>query len=123
MIASNINAHSPIWNPYCHRRQNISILEELIDKFSLLINSQPGCSTCPASQGISVLDLAFSIAELGPLTLWEIPEEHSALSDHKLILLHWEDIDIGLSQPKMGRATGWDIQGLIDNKDQFQKAH
>lgn len=57
------------------------------------------------------------------MTLWEIPEEHPALSDHELILLRWEDADIGLSQPKMGRATGWDIQGLIDDKDQFQKAH
>ncbi len=42
--------------------------------------------------------------------------------DHELILLRWEDVDIGLSQPKTDRATGWDIQGLIDNKDQLQKA-
>ena len=117
MIAGDINAHSPIWNPHCHKTQNASILEELIDKFSLLINNKPGYPTCPTSQGISVINLALSIVKLGPLTLWEIPKEHPALSDHELILLRWEDADIGLSQLKRGKATGWDIQSLIDNKD------
>lgn len=115
-------SHSPVWNPHCHMRQNASVSEELIDKFHLLINNEPGRSTRPISQGISVIDLALSTAELGPLTLWEIPEEHPAISDHELILLRWEDIDIGLSQPNAGKATGWDVQGLIDNKDQLQKA-
>ncbi len=123
LIAGDINAHSPVWNPHCHRRQNAFVLEELIDKFSLLINNEPGRPTRPASQGVLVIDLALSIVELGLLTLWEIPEEHPSLSDHELILLRWKDADIGLSQPKMGRATGWDIQGLIDNKDQPQNAY
>ena len=75
LIAGDINAHSPVWNPHCHRKQNASVLEELIDHFGLLINNEPGRSTRPISQGISVIDLALSTAELGPLTLWEIPEE------------------------------------------------
>ena len=29
---------------------------------------------------------------------------------------------MSLSQPNTGRATGWDIQGLIGNKDQLSKA-
>ncbi len=117
MIAGDINTHSPVWNPHCHRRQNASVLEELIYKFSLFINNKPGRPTCPASQRVSVIDLALSTTEPGLLTLWEIPKEHPILSDHELILLRWEDADIGLSQPKMGRATGWDIQRLINNKD------
>ena len=122
LIAGDINAHSPVGNPQCYRRQNASVLEELIDQFGLLITNEPGSSTRPTSQGISVIDLALSTAELGPLTLWEIPEEYPALSDHELILLRWEDIDVALSQPNTGKATGWDIRGLIENKDQFSKA-
>ena len=94
----------------------------LVDQFGLLINNEPGRSTRPISQGISVIDLALSTAELGPLTLWEIPKEYPALSDHELILLRWENIDMGLSQPNIGKATGWDIRGLIENKDQLSKA-
>lgn len=49
------------------------------------------------------------MAKLGPLTLWEIPEEYPALLDHEVILLRWEDIDIRLSQLNTDRATGCDI--------------
>ena len=122
LVAGDVNAHSPVWNPHCHKRQNASILEGFIDQFGLLINNEPGRSTRPTSQGVSVIDLALSTVELGPLTLWEIPEEYPALSDHELILLRWEDIDVGLSQSNLSKATGWDIQGLIDNKDQLSKA-
>ena len=97
MIAGDINAHSPIWNPYYHRRQNAFVLEELIEKFCLLINNKLSHPTRPTSQGLSVIDLAFSTTKLGLLTLWEISEEYPALSDHELILLHWEDADIRLS--------------------------
>lgn len=29
---------------------------------------------------------------------------------------------MSLLQPNTGRATGWDIQGLIEDKDQLNKA-
>ena len=32
------------------------------------------------------------------------------------------DMDVSLSQPNTGRATGWDIQGLIGDKEQLSKA-
>ncbi len=122
MIAGDINTHSPLWKPHCQRRQNAAILEDFIDQFALIINNEPGRSTRPASQGVSVIDLALSTTELGPLTLWEIPEDYPALSDYELILLRWEDIDVNLSQPNISKATGWDIQGLIEDKDKFSKA-
>ena len=122
LIAKDINAHSPVWNSYCHEKQNASVLEEIIDEYGLLVNNEPGRSTRPVSQGISVIDLALSTTALGPLTLWEIPEEYPALSDHELILLRWEDIDHSLSQSNTSRATGWDIQGPMEDKNQFNKA-
>lgn len=45
------------------------------------------------SPGISIIDLALRSPDLGPLRVWEIPEEYSSLSDHELILSEWEDID------------------------------
>lgn len=58
------------------------------------MNNDPDYATRPSSQGmISIIDLALSSAELGPLCIWEIPEEYPSLSDHELILLGWEDID------------------------------
>ncbi len=69
LIARDINAHSSIWNPYYHHKQNTSLLEEMIDQYGLLVNNKPGRSTRPISQGISVIDLALSTLELGPLTL------------------------------------------------------
>lgn len=54
--------------------------------------------------------MALSIGKLDSFTLWEISKEYLV---HKLILLRWEDIDVGLSQPNAGRATGLDTQSLI----------
>ena len=97
-------------------------MEDIIDHYGHLVNNEPGRSTRPLSQGILVIDLALFTAALGPLTLWEIPEDYPTLSDHELILLRWKDIDVSLSQSNIGRATGWDIQGLIGDKNQLNKA-
>ncbi len=106
LIARDINNHSQVWNLHCHRRQNAAILEEHIDKFSLLINNEPECAICPSSQTISVIDLALSTVDLDPLTLWEIPEECPVLSDHELIVLCWEDIDQNVTKFSTSRITG-----------------
>ena len=73
-MAGDINAHSPVWNPHCRRRQNAATLEDLIEQFWLLVNNKPGRATQPLSREVSVIDLALSSAQIGPLTLWEIPE-------------------------------------------------
>ena len=117
-----MNAHSPLWNSHCHQRQNVFVLEDMIKEYGLLINNKPGRSTRPLSQGISVIDLALTTAALGPLTLWKIPKEYLVLSDHELIFLRWEDVDLNLSQTDKGGITGWDIKGLVEDKDQLSKA-
>ena len=64
-----MNAHSPLWNSHYHQRQNTFVLEEMIEEYNFLINNKPRRSTRPLSQRISVIDLAFTIATLEPLTL------------------------------------------------------
>lgn len=84
----DMNAHSPMWNPHCNMRRNAGPLEELIESYELIVNNDPDFATRPSSQGaVSFIDLALSSPELGPLCLWEIPEEYPSLSDHELILL------------------------------------
>lgn len=69
-----------------------------------------------------VINLVLSTVALGPLALWEISEDYLAVSDHKLILLRWEIIDVSLSQSNPDKAIGWDIQGLMRDKNQLNKA-
>lgn len=76
MIIKDINIDSPIWNPYCHRKQNAIVLEKLIDRFDLLINNKPGHATRVSIYIILIIDLALLIAEFGLLTLWEIFEKY-----------------------------------------------
>lgn len=92
-MAGNINAHSSIWNSYCYKRQNATILEDLIKQFGLFINNKSGRTTRSLNREVSVINLALFTAKLGPLTLWEIPEKYPLLSDHELIVLYWEDLD------------------------------
>ena len=86
-MLGDVNTYSPVWNLHCQRRQNAKFLEDLIEKFDLLINNKSGRTTRPASAGVSINDLALSTIELGFLTLWKIPKEYLSLSDHELILL------------------------------------
>ncbi len=69
LMAGDINTHSPIWNSHHHRRQNATILEELIEQFGLLINNELGRATRFFSREIFIIDLALSLPQLGPLTL------------------------------------------------------
>lgn len=108
-MAGNFNVHSSIWNFYCHKRQNATILEELIDQFGLLINNKPERATCLLSKEISVTNLALSTTELRSLILWKIPEEYPSLSNHELIVLCWEDIlvDFNSINQKRSEIISW----------------
>ena len=123
MFLGDVNAHSPIWNPYCRGRKNAKPLKEFIEKFNLLINNESGRTTRPASDGVSIIDLALSTVELSFLTLWEIPKDYPSLSDHELILLRWEDINHDLPNKQDEAPTGWDIQGLTKSLDNLESAY
>ena len=60
----------------------------MIDKYGLLVNNKPRCSTWPIIQETLVINLALSTAEFRLLTFLEISEEYPILLDHELILLH-----------------------------------
>ena len=87
LIVGDMNANSSIWNPHCRQKQNAGPLEELIEKYKLLVNNDTDFPTQTESRRISIIDLALTSPGLGLLQVWEIPEEYPSLSDHELILL------------------------------------
>ena len=89
-----MNAHNAMWNPYCHHNVNVGPLKELIESYELIVKNNTNFSTRPSSPGISIFDLAVTSLDLGPLRIWKIPEEYLSLSDHELILIEWENMDI-----------------------------
>ena len=120
LIVGDINAYSPIWNPRCRQRVNAGPLEELIEKYELIINNDTYLPTRPSSPGISIIDLALTSPELGPLRVWEFPEEYPSLSDHELIMMEWEDIEV----PSKTRAaiSGWSINNLLEDNKSLKAA-
>ncbi len=86
LIVGDMNMHSPIWNPYCHQRQNAGLLEEPIEIYELFVNNNTDFPTRPESRGRSIIDLALTSPGLGLLHIWEIPEVYPILSNHELIL-------------------------------------
>ena len=128
LIVGDMNAHSPIWNPHCHQRQNAGPLEELIETYELLVNNNTDFPTRPGSRGMSIIDLALTSPGLGLLRVGEIPEEYPSLSDHELILLEWEDMEGRSSEMQQPAMKGWSIQNLLEDenlrraaKDEWEK--
>ena len=86
-MAGDINAHSPIWNFYYHRRQNITIFKDIIEQFRLFINNKSGQTTRPSNREVSIINLVLSLLQLDFLTLWEISKKYSLLFNHELMVL------------------------------------
>lgn len=122
LIVGDMNAHSTMWNPHCHKRQNAGPLETLIETYELLVNNDPDYATRLSSGGISIIDLALTSPQLGPLRVWEIPEEYPSLSDHELILVEWEEMEEEKSRSQQGSSTGWNIQKPLDDEQLFSTA-
>ena len=47
LLSGDMNAHSPSWNPHWVRRQNAVPLEDLIDKYELIVNNNTDYPTRP----------------------------------------------------------------------------
>ena len=83
----DINAHSSSWNPHYVRQQNVGSLEDLIDKYKLIINNNTDFPIRSRSQQTFIIDFALTTANHGLLTLWEILKKYPSVSNHDLILL------------------------------------
>ena len=67
LIVGDMNAHSTMWNPHCHQKQNASPLEEIIERYKLIVNNDTDFPMRPSSRKFSIIDLALTNFELSPL--------------------------------------------------------
>jgi len=112
LLLGDFNAHSLLWNPQARARSNAAPLEALIERFELLVENDPDVPTRPkTTPGISIIDLALTTRELGPLECWTVDTEHQTGSDHELIVLEWAPVNKARPDSSL-EITGWHIQAL-----------
>ena len=117
-----MNAYSSMGNPHYRENVNAGPLEELIESYELIVNNDTEFPTRPSSLGISIIDLALTSPDLGPLRVWEIPEEYPSLSDHEVILVEWEDINAEGNGNTQAAMSGWSIKNLLENSKLLELA-
>jgi ribonuclease HI len=126
VLLGDFNAHSPTWNPLIAQKRDAESLERIIEEFDLILNNEEGAITRPGkgNKG-TIIDLAFTTTELGPLDSWAIDEDNPTPSDHAVILLEWAELTESPITYK-GRMkediTGWNIDGLKQDPDALAKA-
>lgn len=91
LILGDINAYNFICNFYYRQNINIILFENVIKSYELIINNDIKFFTHPSSPRILIIDLNFTNLDLSAFHIWEILEKYSFLSNHKLILIEWED--------------------------------
>ncbi len=122
LIIGDMNAHSSMWNPHCRQNVNAGPLEELIESYELIFNNDTEFPMRPSSLGISIINLALTSPDLGSLRMWEIPEEYPSLSDHELILVEWEDMNVEGNGNTQAAMSGWSIKNLLENSKLLEVA-
>jgi sugar/nucleoside kinase (ribokinase family) len=88
VLLGDFNAYSPLWDPFIKQRKDTRLLEKIIEDFDLILNNeQEAITRLEKKTKGSIIDLTFTIIELGPLDLWAIDKDNLTPSDHALILL------------------------------------
>lgn len=96
LLLTNIHAYKPLSNPNYQKRVNAKPLNEFIQRFHLFINNKAGYSRRPINRGVSIINLALLMIELGLLSLWKIPKDFVLVFDHKQIILYWNNMRYNL---------------------------
>jgi ribonuclease HI len=112
IFLGDFNARSQLWDPN-GKGENAKDLEEIIEKFGLILNNDTRVFTREQGKSKSVIDLAFTTPQLGLLETWITLEESQIPSDHKAILLEFQEIqDPQKYQKTQGEVTGWRLDSI-----------
>jgi len=119
IIASDMNAHSKVWNPRATRNRNHTFWERLIEEEDLFVwNTEEAMRMCPGAENHSIIDLILSSPNIE--LNWCLLREEATGSDHELIA--WEVL--GTPGPGVDTSTetmGWDISGWDPAKESEEK--
>ncbi len=124
LMLGDLNAHSPQWNSRIETRINAAPLEELVDRFELLINNTPGVATRPKPTGeISVIHLTLTSPDLGSLSAWLVDHEHATgrITAHRGRMGGPGSAIYRTDRTSHGVA-GWQIQALQADPDRLTDA-
>ena len=90
ILLGDFNTKSPSWDPQ-GRSENAKDLEEIIEKFDLILNNDTIVYTRKQGYSKSIIDLTFTTPSLGPLESWAVLEKAQIPSDYKAIISEYQE--------------------------------
>lgn len=76
ILLGDFNAHGPEWNLPCGEKRNTADLKALIERYSLILNKQPGEATRHTQRSTtSIIDHTFTRLEVVVRNTWMIDGE------------------------------------------------
>lgn len=87
-MVGDINADSLMRNLHCCQKQNATFLENLIERYKLIVNKNTNFATRLSSQIISIIYLTLTNSNLSPLCSWKILEKYLSLSNRNGMRKH-----------------------------------
>ena len=110
VFIGDFNAYSSKWNYMCERLIGARPLEELLDKYNLVVINEEGVVIRRLSEKVSIIDLVITLSSLSDSMTWCIlGKAYSSMLDYELIVVGWPDLVEDLVILDKGRATGWNI--------------
>lgn len=118
VILGNLNPHISQWNTHCGEKRDAMELEILIENYDLICNNESRKAIRPTrGQATFIIDLTFTMPELGPLDSWIIDKRLTVLSDHELIVFDMDNLDETIdSMRTIQEVTGWAIKVMSEDK-------
>ena len=123
VFIGDFNVYSSKWNHIYERLIGVRLLEKLLDKYNLIVINEERVIIRRLLEKVSIIDLIIILSSLSDFMTWYILGKiYSSMLDYKLIVVGWPYLVEDLVILDKGRATGQNIQDLIENANKFEKA-
>ena len=107
IFINNFNAYNSKWNHICERLIGVRLLEELLDKYNLIVINEEGVIIRRLLEKVFIIDLIIILSSLSDSMTWCIlGKVYSSMLDYKLIIVGWSDLVEDLAILDKDRATG-----------------
>ena len=121
VLISDFNAYNSKQNSIYENLIGARLLKALLIKFNLIVINEEGVLIRRLSEKVFIIDLAITAPSMRDTMTQYIPEKsYSLISDYELIVISQPDLTEESAIFNNGRAIGWDIQNLIDDKDKLE---
>jgi ribonuclease HI len=122
LLGGDWNAHSDRWDPECPPKRDEVFLTNLMDEYDLTdVTDGEATHTSTRNGEVSTSLIDFFITKARMADRLEIATDLATTSDHAIVCAHlrWDERE----RAKVSRkVTGWDIDGLKSEKENYEKA-